>query len=179
MGITWNISDCHTRLKKRGPLFLTVSDSQWPSVWDKRTVANWTYPICHGYFRKRSKTSCTHTHTLTQTHILHTGVGAGATGWCITVKHNACNELICSVKWIEPQTGRAVICQRPSMTVAQERQQCYGSIPCDTREHVKLYNQIPSTTTGWHLHPRPCLRKDSSGSLLSSVTPQVSTDHGA
>lgn len=103
-----------------------------------KTVASRTYPICQGYFRKRSKTSCA------ENHILHTGDSSGATGWFISVKHKARNELICSVKWIEPWTGRAGTCQRPSMTAAREGGAAtYGSIPWDTCEHVKLYNQIP------------------------------------
>lgn len=69
-------------------------------------------------------------------YILYTGDSAVATGWCIRVKHKACNELIRSVKWITLWTGRSVICQRPSMTVAHKRQQC--SIHYDTCEHVKL-----------------------------------------
>lgn len=47
---------------------------------------------------------------------------------CISVKHKASNGIIQSVKCSKLWTDRAIISQRQSMTVAQERQQCHTSL---------------------------------------------------
>lgn len=71
---------------------------------------------------------------------------------CISVKCKASNEIIQSVKCSKLWTDRVIIFKRPSMTVAQERQQCH--ICLNSLRHMwtcVTVSSNPPNATGWHV----------------------------
>ena len=100
-----------------------------------KSVANRTYPICHGHLKRGTKTSYTETELFEGETVKEPLVDILR---CISVKRKVSNEIIPSVKCSKLWTDRAIISKRPSMTLAKERQPSvtYILIPPDICEHV-------------------------------------------